>query len=367
MPRLQKIVYCDPVERALRYFHTQPQRPPTARALSLTPMKSPNPCGGPIRPLRNVIPVALPENDRDCLPEGWKPEMTVFAKTLLMKGEDVASTIIILETEYPQMVDKISGAWIHHLLECFKNPSLRWIRDQDLQNDHLGGDIITETVQRGCGRLLTGNSSCAKGWENPYGGMSFCPYIVALESGRPLPRRPEYVMAEVDAKGNSNGPDFNAWFHQELQFQARDSMMVYGPSHGAPELGNASFSSAAYLQTTLDGLPDSMPADMDRLVSGLRATAGKSTHRWPLTPVSDDQQVSTDDADIASKDSKGETSHDSATEKIVGGSKSTSTERGRKETRNVSATARAVSVAVMETCIRADCKCHGEEHKGIDV
>lgn len=41
--------------------------------------------------------------------------MTAFVKDLLRKGEEPKSAIILLETQYPAMVDKVGTGWVESL------------------------------------------------------------------------------------------------------------------------------------------------------------------------------------------------------------------------------------------------------------
>ena len=41
--------------------------------------------------------------------------MAAYAKRLIANGEDNKSVIILLETEYPQLVDQIGEGWIQSL------------------------------------------------------------------------------------------------------------------------------------------------------------------------------------------------------------------------------------------------------------
>lgn len=41
--------------------------------------------------------------------------MEAFLKRVLGNGEDTKSAIILLETEYPHMVGKVSAAWVERV------------------------------------------------------------------------------------------------------------------------------------------------------------------------------------------------------------------------------------------------------------
>ncbi|KAI4176329.1 MAG: hypothetical protein LQ343_001067 [Gyalolechia ehrenbergii] len=48
-------------------------------------------------------------------PPGWTAHMEAFLKRVLGNGEDTKSAIILLETEYPHMVGKVSAAWVERV------------------------------------------------------------------------------------------------------------------------------------------------------------------------------------------------------------------------------------------------------------
>ncbi|CAF9925909.1 MAG: hypothetical protein ALECFALPRED_003248 [Alectoria fallacina] len=48
-------------------------------------------------------------------PGGWNTTMTAFLLQWLDNGEDPKSAVILLETEFPAMRDKVSTAWIEEL------------------------------------------------------------------------------------------------------------------------------------------------------------------------------------------------------------------------------------------------------------
>lgn len=45
-------------------------------------------------------------------PTGWNSTMTAFVQQLLANGEEAGSAIILLETEFPQMTDRVGAAWV---------------------------------------------------------------------------------------------------------------------------------------------------------------------------------------------------------------------------------------------------------------
>lgn len=45
-------------------------------------------------------------------PQGWAPAMRTFLRRVLENGEDTKSAIILLETEFPQLVGKVSEGWV---------------------------------------------------------------------------------------------------------------------------------------------------------------------------------------------------------------------------------------------------------------
>ena len=67
------------------------------------------------------MPAPTPANSRANTPtgpqqpKGWNRSMTQFVQAELRKGEDVKTVIILLETEYPQMMDKVSGEWVREV------------------------------------------------------------------------------------------------------------------------------------------------------------------------------------------------------------------------------------------------------------
>ncbi|KAL8661692.1 MAG: hypothetical protein Q9202_005384 [Teloschistes flavicans] len=45
-------------------------------------------------------------------PPNWTAAMTSFLKRALANGEDAKSAIILLETEFPNLVGKVSVGWV---------------------------------------------------------------------------------------------------------------------------------------------------------------------------------------------------------------------------------------------------------------
>ncbi|KAL8810336.1 MAG: hypothetical protein Q9200_002656 [Gallowayella weberi] len=328
------VVYCNPVLRAIKFYHEQPERPPLKR---LDAMKCPKPCGrDSIKLVRNITFV---ENPQSIKPEGWMSCMTTFTKTLLAEGEDVEEVIIILETEYPQMVDKVSGQWIHHLRDCFNNHDLRWYPGEDLQNDESAVHIITETVERGCGRLLTGDSRCRVGWDNPYGGGKLhCPYILSLETGQQMPWRPEYDDSGLCFRAKSE-PVFHHQFHREMRLQAWDNLKEQGQDLGHQQGGYASLKiDPRFLASPVQSetIERNDAKELDRLVAGLRASAMKE-YCWPQKDVS----------------KKGKSASDNGLDESV----DAGIKRGRPSIRIKPNAERASTVPVMGSCKSEDCGC----------
>ncbi|KAL8720638.1 MAG: hypothetical protein Q9225_002538 [Loekoesia sp. 1 TL-2023] len=48
-------------------------------------------------------------------PTGWTAAMKTFLKRVLANGEDTKTAIILLETEFPQMVGKVPAAWVERV------------------------------------------------------------------------------------------------------------------------------------------------------------------------------------------------------------------------------------------------------------
>ena len=214
------LIKCYPVIKALEYYHTQPSEAkhnPEARCYTLSPMKHPSPCGATyMHPSRTITLLNNP-NPNGIRPEGWTRAMTLHVRNLFEQGEDVQSIIIILETEYPHLVDRISEVWVHGLQSSFHGHGLIWQPPSDLQNDHLAGDVITETSTRGCGRPSSSFSSpspssphasnqdanhpCWTKWENGYGGIAYCPFLVAQHLGTPMSFTQPNLCSEESGDG----------------------------------------------------------------------------------------------------------------------------------------------------------------------
>lgn len=64
------------------------------------------------------MPAPAPSNTRYSTPtgpeqpRGWTRAMSQFVRYNLQNGETSSSVIILLETEYPQMRDKVERDWI---------------------------------------------------------------------------------------------------------------------------------------------------------------------------------------------------------------------------------------------------------------
>lgn len=194
--------------------------------------------------------------------------MTFRVRQLLENGEDARSIAIIVETEWPQLTDKVSEDWIHHLLRCFHSHGLRWQADEDLQNDHLAGDIITEKAAMGCGHL-TGDAKCFTNWVNPFGGgPAFCPFKRSQDTGLPMPPRPDHIPAELlpgPQDGSQHIVNEKTWegrFYRELFFQAMKRAQEQGDyqeTHHAQALASAS-ESLTLSPSELEDLTDKMQA-----------------------------------------------------------------------------------------------------------
>ncbi|KAL8889368.1 MAG: hypothetical protein Q9215_003348 [Flavoplaca cf. flavocitrina] len=278
------LVHCRPVDAALEYYNRQPELARSGQGrFANNPMKPPQPCGGrDIRLTRNIVFIG---QDRTFVPEGWQVRMTKLLKFLLEKGEDPQSIIILMETEFPDMVDKISEKWVRHVRECLWNPDIDWSPPQDLQNDGLAGSIITNTVDKlGCGGLSSGNPNCFTGWPNPYGGTAYCPFRLAMETGMPMPRRPEH-----DHAGESKSFNWLQQLDRELRLQAWDRMRLQGSSgHGSK--GDISLSSPKYsdFTTSIMESPQTVQTRHADLVVGLRSST--SNYCWPPEPKPEDKQ-----------------------------------------------------------------------------
>ncbi|KAL9584668.1 MAG: hypothetical protein Q9212_001979 [Teloschistes hypoglaucus] len=226
-----QILYCDPVAKALEYYHNQPKefnkgRP--GRAITLHPMKNPNVCGSSyVRPVRNIIHVG---GGHGITPEGWQHWMTKRVQQLLKNGEDPSSVLTHLEKECPALTDRVSEDWIHHLRDCFRKHAVRWRSPEDLRNDHVGGDIVTSINGMGCGHFQTGDPRCFKNWLNPFGGgPAFCPWKWSQDTGEPIPcrtdRAPKEFLPDAEPEKEifeSNQDEFKKIFNTELLHQARD-------------------------------------------------------------------------------------------------------------------------------------------------
>ncbi|KAI4172679.1 MAG: hypothetical protein LQ343_003419 [Gyalolechia ehrenbergii] len=219
-----RLEYCNPVARALQFYHDQPReaaRSRRGRCFTLECMKPPQPCGGDrIDFLRNITFVSASpsltssnnqaDNDNNTAhitiptthanstapaplhpykPPTWTPAMTTLTKSLFASGEDIHSTTLLLETEFPQLTDSIHESWLHHLHSCFHaHGALTFIPSCDLNNDHLAGDVVTQDVPFGCGRVRgpdggIGEATCGLGWDNGWGGRAWCPFFQGMEMG----------------------------------------------------------------------------------------------------------------------------------------------------------------------------------------
>ncbi|KAL8864386.1 MAG: hypothetical protein Q9174_007373, partial [Haloplaca sp. 1 TL-2023] len=193
-----QILNCYPVARALAFYHDQPRlllERREGRAFTADPMKAPQRCGASL--VAHFRPITLVGAIPSIKPAGWLPEMTFRTRDLSENGEDIRSTAVIIETEWPQLQDKVTEQWIHYLRQCFNCHGLQWSPHQDLHNEHRAGDIITETVEMGCGHYF-GDGRCFVGWVNPFGGgPAYCPVFRSQDTGIPIPKRPEFVPAEL--------------------------------------------------------------------------------------------------------------------------------------------------------------------------
>ncbi|KAL8782139.1 MAG: hypothetical protein Q9213_005673 [Squamulea squamosa] len=292
------LVYCDPVARAVKFYRDQPNEAEHGRGrFNDNPMKAPQPCGGDlIHFLRNIPPGGIIGQDRTFAPEGWEPRMTFFVKQLIDRREDSESIVILTETEFPQMVGRVCERWVHHMHECFQNPEVIWVPPQDLQNDHFGGNIITETVRRGCGRGKTENASCFKGWENPYGGIAVCPFIWTQETGQPIPQRPDHEVADLLPSATKSPAPFHQWVDRELQLQARDGLKLYGIDVSSEEVGPASSPTEAISTAPIVQPYHSMPTEGNGPVAGVKPPA--KPYCWPPASTSKEQRSHAKSASI---------------------------------------------------------------------
>ncbi|KAI4249772.1 MAG: hypothetical protein L6R40_000561 [Gallowayella cf. fulva] len=337
------LVYCDPVAKAIKFYHDQPKLAAAGIGRYHTePMKPPQPCGGrAIKLLRQLPPSAIVGQDRTFAPSDWQREMTDLVKKLLEEREDTSSIIAILTSEYPQLTEKVSERWIHYLQQCFQNPDVTWSPPEDLDNEHYGGDIVTETVAKGCGRQMTMDPRCGEGWDNPYGGGKvFCSYIFAQEIGQPMPRWRECDTSDPSFKAG-NDPQFHHQSHREMKLQAWNCLKDRGLDFGNQPQGYASLELDPQFLAALVKPDPNTTEETDDLVTDLIASTAKD-HCWPPSGVSGRKKSSSDNG------------HD----KDAG----VNIERGRSLSRTVPATERASTVAIMEFCECADCGYIGEQH-----
>ncbi|KAL9613676.1 MAG: hypothetical protein Q9167_001805 [Letrouitia subvulpina] len=54
----------------------------------------------------------MPVSQDQQQPQGWTLAMRTFLRRVLANGEDTKSAIILLETEYPQLVGKVNEGWV---------------------------------------------------------------------------------------------------------------------------------------------------------------------------------------------------------------------------------------------------------------
>lgn len=278
------LVHCNPVDAALEYYNRQPDLARTGQGrFADNPMKPPQPCGGKdIRLFRTIIFIG---QDRTFVPEGWQARMTQLMKYLLEKDEDPQSIVLLMETEFPKMADKISEKWVHHIRDCLRNPDIDWSAPHDLQNDGLAGSIITSNVNNlGCGSFRSGNPNCLAGWPNPYGGMAYCPFKRAVETGMPVLRRPEHKIL-----GSGKIANFLEHLDRELRLQARDSQRLHGDS-GHDSTGNGSLFSpmVTHFAAAIAESPHTIQTRHADLVVGLRSST--SDYCWPPEPKPEDKQ-----------------------------------------------------------------------------
>ncbi|KAL8669090.1 MAG: hypothetical protein Q9168_006307 [Polycauliona sp. 1 TL-2023] len=286
----EELVYCNPVARAIVFYNEQPNEAQHHRGrFAYNPMKAPQPCGGNyINFLRNLPPSAIVGQNRTFLPEGWHPRMTGFVKMHLDRGEDFHSIVILTETEFPAMVDKISERWIQYLRVCFQNPEVDWVPPQDLDNGHFAGDIITSTIPRGCGRGLTGNLRCLEGWQNPYGGIAVCPFVWTQETGNPMPRRPDHEVWDLLSGANGPAP-WKDWCEREMQLQARDGHKLYGLDIDASKIATVPLPRGLHSAPSLTNLPTSPPQTQAEGQGVTRTRGAGSNYCWP--PASTPRQT----------------------------------------------------------------------------
>ncbi|KAL8847691.1 MAG: hypothetical protein Q9221_007293, partial [Calogaya cf. arnoldii] len=181
------------------------------------PMKAPQPCGG--KAIKNFRTIHRIGQDRSFAPDGWQARMTTFMKSLIEKGEDPQSIIILTETEFPHMANKISEKWVRYIGDALRNRQVQWSPPQDLQNDGFAGDIVTDVTFVGCGSFRTGNPDCFVGWRDSGGGLAYCPFRWALETGLPMLRRPDHGTPD-----DGTALSFNEHVKREMQMQAQDTL-----------------------------------------------------------------------------------------------------------------------------------------------
>lgn len=230
--KINDIVKCYPVIKALNFYHDQPNQATQhiGRCFGLETMRMPENCGASY--VHNLRTVTFVGQSRNITPEGWQPNMTKFARHILRNGEDIITTIMLLETEFPVMTDRISEAWIYHLKDCFHAHGLSWYPETDLQNHDLAGDIVIVSDHRGCGRFSTGDPRCFKAWNNPEGGMSYCPHIARQDKGIPIMTRSVHDTRER-LQGNGAEIKFEERVSREMAWQWQ-TFRWNGPDPGPP-------------------------------------------------------------------------------------------------------------------------------------
>lgn len=277
------LVHCSPVTAALTYYNRQPELARLGQGrFGAYPMKAPQPCGG--KDIKQFRTIHFVGRDRTFAPPGWQAKMTIFMKCLLQKGEDPQSIIILMETEFPSMVSKISEKWVCHIRDCLRNPDLRWSPPHDLENSDLAGNIITDYVTvNGCGGFRSGNPNCFIGWPNPDDGAAFCAFKRAIETGMPIPRCPEH-----NAFGHDNTPNLPGQLERELQLQIRDGLRVCGgPGHGSQHNHDHSSPTVPHFATAITESPYTTFAGHADLDVGLEPLT--SIYRWPVGHKAEEQ------------------------------------------------------------------------------
>ena len=278
------LVHCSPVTAALTYYNRQPELALLGQGRFGThPMKAPQPCGG--KDIKQFRTIHFVGRDRTFAPPGWQAQMTMFMKSLLQNGEDPQSIIILMETEFPSMANKISEKWVCHIRDSLRNPDLRWSPPHDLENGDLAGNIITDYVtMNGCGGFKSGNPNCFIGWPNPHDGAAFCRFKRAIETGMPMPRRPEHTTF-----GNDNTPRFPEQIERELHMQARDSLRLCGgPGDVSQQHNGHSSPTVPHFATAITESPSTIFAGHAGLVVGLEPPT--STYHWPVGPKAEEQE-----------------------------------------------------------------------------